>query len=456
MPAWLPDQGLLRLHHDYGTWATDAPPIFHVAAMLPSLAAVCADKARLVIDNQPFPLHVWSMLVGRSTADRKTTATRLASQRIDRGVGNRSRIQGIHGSPEGLLQGLVLQPCICLYIPEGGAFFAQREASYWKHAREMIMDLYDDTDVFERKLVKDTIRVRDPRISILAACALPLLRRYTRDTDWLGGFLARFLMIAGDPLPHKKRPRRDPHVEAQIETMVNNVYLANWGTMGVTSGARTVLDDFSTEIHEGLKNYPDGLGPSLNRLAETSNRLAGLYEIARQADKPPAAGQTVLVTTESAQAAVALCRASRDVGLADVAEMTVEAGFSRDLTRIEGLIRRAGLGGVARTTLLRATRFRARDLDVILNTLLESDLLSYSIARTDKPGRTAQKFVHVEAADDTKKLAMSALKAPGAPIAYVDFRTGLVNIDALPAITKPPPWATVIEDDEDIEPGSMN
>lgn len=453
MPAaWLPNSGLIREHHDYGIWCTDAPPIYHVAAMLTSIAAVCADTARLVVDNHPYPLHVWSMLIGDSTSDRKTTASRLAISRIE--SISTERVQRIYGSPEGILQSLVIHPCITLYVPEGGAFFAQREASYWKHARDIFMDLYDYTTVFERRLVKETIKVKNPRISILAACAFPLLERYTRDTDWLGGFLARFLLIAGRPLPFKQRMRTDPKVEAGIEQQINNIFKKPWGNMAMTTGARRVLDDFSTEIHNEATLFPPGIAPSLNRLPETANRLAALYEIASHAASPPPSG-VVLVKQESAACAAALCRASRDEALTRVGGLTEKSGVSRELSELETLIRRTGLGGMTRSELIRRLRIHARDLDKLLHTLSEAELIEYVVARSGNAGRPTTRFVHAEAKADVQRIQQQAQQTVQA--AWVDLSGAEPPcLDNLPAFNGVPLGVAHNGDDDDDDDGGRD
>jgi hypothetical protein len=444
MPAWLPDKGLLREHYEYGVWATDAPPVYHIASMATAMASVCADSARLVVDHHPFPLHVWSMLVGKSTSDRKTTSTRLAVSRVERAIS--SRVQRIYGSPEGIMQSLVTNPCIVLYVPEGGAFFAQREAGYWKHARDIFMDLYDYTEVFERRLVKDTFRIENPRISILAACAYPLLQRYTRDTDWLGGFLARFLMVSGERQPFKDRIRSDPKIEARIEGLITNVFDHDWGTMGCTTAARRVLDSFGREIHDGIDSYAPGLAPSLNRLPEMANRLSGLYEIAAHADSPPSG--VLLVTADAAEGAVALCRASRDDALAQLGELTAAPGISRDLARVESIIRRAGIAGITRQNLIRAHRVKAQQLDELVGTLAQAALVECRAVSTR--GRPSQKLVHVEARNDTLRAAANVQRNPSASVAWIDLSGEQdPDIGSLPAFEGAPPGATLCDDDDD-------
>jgi hypothetical protein len=441
MPSWLPDSGLLREHHDYGTWATDAPPIYHVTAMLSAMASICADNALLIIKDKPYPLHFWAMLVGRSTQDRKTTSGQLAISRVESKV--ESRIQQVYGSPEGLLQELgknQKSACATLYIPEGQSFFEQQSAGYWRHARGMFMDLYDYRRKFQRKLVRETVTLNNPRISILAACARPILEHHTREADWLGGFLARFLMISGEPLPLKLSPRSSPATEAAIERLVLNVFKKEWGNLGCTSGSVKIFEDFTREIHVEMDGFPPGIHPSLGRLPEMAKRLAGLYEISMQSNNPPAKGVVTLVTPQSAEHAVALCRASRDDALVSLSEFAASPGHSRDVSRVALKIRRAGPGGLSRSELGRLQRdIRSRDLDDITRRLIEEGEIQLGIRRTG--GRAASVYVHQHATSDVHKLAAQMARSPKAGGCWVPLSPGLgmPDLSSLPAFDGPPP-----------------
>jgi hypothetical protein len=459
MPTWLPDSGLLREHHDYGIWATDAPPIYHVASMLTAMASVCADNALLIIKDKPYPLHIWTMLVGRSTQDRKTTSGQLAISRVESKV--EGRVKQVYGSPEGLLQDLatnVKSACATLYIPEGQSFFEQQSAGYWRHARGMFMELYDyRKKPFERKLVREVVRLNNPRVSILAACARPILEHHTREADWLGGFLARFLMISGDPLPLLLSPRSSATSEARIEQLIMNIMRTGWGNLGCTSGALRIFEDFTREIHVDMDSFPPGIHPSLGRLPEMAKRFAGLYEISAQATNPPPKGTVTLVTPQSAEHAVALCRASREDALVSLSELATAPGHSRDVARVAIKIRRAGIGGLTRSEIGRAQRdIRSRDLDDILRRLLDEYEVQMSIRRSTGAGRPSTIYVHNQSTADAKKLAAQMARTPKAGGAWVplDPSLGTVDISSLPAFDGPDPGVAYDPDEPDGSDGS--
>lgn len=316
------------------------------------------------------------------------------------------------------------------------------------------MDLYDYKTKFERKLVRETITVKNPRVSILAATARPLLERYTKDTDWLGGFLARFLMIGGEPRTFQPKRRTNPALEQRIEHLINNVFKTEWGTMGCTSGAATVLDEFSYEIHSELDAFAAGLHPSLSRLADTARRLAALYEIAYQADSPPKKGRTVVVSAYSAECARDLCRASRDHALASLAETTVSDVWMRNLQRVENIIRGAGLAGILRMIVTRRTRLRARELDDLLRTLLEGGDIRIEVRRPSGAGRPANVFVHKDAqGDQDRRAAYAVAQSLGAGMFISWQDPNKTDISGLP-LFKGPPLGVGFHDPDDGSGGS--
>ncbi len=372
--------------------------------MLTALSAACADSAMVILHGTPHPLNLWTMLVGASTTDRKTTATKLAVDRLEQIDSTARRIQRIFGSPEGFLEALAEEPCSLLYISEGAAFFEQREASYWRHAKGMFMDLYDYTPMFRRRLAKREIEIENPRLSILSACAQPLLDHHSKMTDWLGGFLPRFLMIMGEKTEFRPSLRTNRVAEKQIEDQIFKVWNHNWGPISVSSAAQHTLESFSYEINAEMEAFPQNLHPALNRLPESTIRLSALYEIAQFSADPP--NGIVMVSNTSAQHAVALCRASRDAALMPLAELTEGRTVARELTRIETVIRQMGLAGLSRTKILRNAHIHARQLDEILTTLTEREsVYTRHDQKTSKNGRPKTVYVHVEAKSDAVRAA---------------------------------------------------
>jgi len=418
VPAWLPTSGLVREHHDYGVYATDAPAIYHAASILTTISTACADTAVLILDGAPHALNIWTMIVGQSSVDRKTTATRLAVDRLEAVL--ERRIQRIFGSPEGFISALQDEPTSLLYISEGASFFEQRDASYWRHAKGMFMDLYDYSPMFRRRLAKTELVIEHPRLSILSACALTLLDHHSKLTDWLGGFLPRFLMIMGDKTEFLPATRADKTAEKSIEDQIFNIHNHNWGPISISSLARQTLEQFSYEIYQDLSAYPDNLHPALNRLPEASLRLAAIYEIASQAAQVPRG--VLMVTNTSAQHAVALCRESRDVALLRLAELAEGNGVSRELMNIETLVRRSSLAGVSRSDILRGAHIHADHLDRIIHTLVERDSITVG-SRPSKRGPQRTVYIHAQArADQVRASRNQAIDPePTAFIAVLDL-----------------------------------
>lgn len=401
---WLPKTGLIREHHDYGIWATDAPPIYHVAALLPAIGALVADDAILMIDDTPYPLNVWTMLVGRSTQDRKTTAASMAIRYVQRLYEH--RVFSPYGSPEGILRTLVEAPCACLYAPEGGNLFDQLNASYWRHARGMFMQLYDYNEKYTRKLSNEVMTIENPRLSMLVACAKSILAHSTIESDWHGGLMARFLMVSGAPLSFQTKYRRSERVEQRLTDLARNIYKTQWGPMLATTGACQVFDKFSYDVHIAIDKYPEIVQPAIARLPDMAKRIAALYTLALHAENPPPVGHVTLVDSESASHAVALCAVSCEETLlktgAEIGGRTLIG-----TARLENIVREAGVHGIARSELLRRTGLTAAQMTQAV-AILESEgtISAMRQGRREGPGRPKTIYVHASAeADVTHKKA---------------------------------------------------
>lgn len=436
MPAWLPTKGLVRLHYEYGTYCTDAPPVFHVASILTTISAVCADTGLLMHRDAVHPLNIWTMIVGRSSVDRKTTAVRLAVDRLANVAAE--RILDIAGSPEGFLQGLKEEPCALLHVPEGAAFFEQTKANYWSHAKGLFMDLYDYKLLYRRRLARETLEIENPRLAILCACAAPLLDHYSKLVDWLGGFLPRFLMIMGDKTDDSVSLRGDPGRQSAIQDQIFNIFNHQWGQISCSLQAGTVLEQFNVEIMNDLGGCPENLHPALVRLPETALRLSALYEIAAHAAQPPQG--TLQVSLDSAHCAVALCRESRDQALLRLAEMA-ESPAARELTRIETLIRLSGVPGMTRKQLVRRSKLRKRDLDQLIETLVDGELITVRKGATPQRGPAPSIYTHTSAQDDAVRSSRNQIIDPE-PTAWIPVEgPGEAILNGLP-------WS---DDDDDID-----
>lgn len=247
--AALPKSGFVRSYVNYATKLTDAPVAYHLATGL-SVFASCVDPdLHIWFGGTPLYAPVWCLLVGRSGADRKTTAVAIGASML-REI-SLDLIADEPGSPEGLRDSLKQNPKQTLFYPEFGEFLqkSSNESSQFAAIRSLMTKLYDCHTVRVR-LSARRIEITDPRMSVLSACTMQHLEDYTGPTDYHGGFMSRFATIyARRERTFSNPPPPDPEARERLVK-----YLT--GTRDLVAG-RCV--GFDAEAEEAIRRWQDGI-----------------------------------------------------------------------------------------------------------------------------------------------------------------------------------------------------
>jgi len=201
--SYLPPDSFLHAYVTYAERQTVAPLAYHLAVGLTILGVTCPAQygtsyAGILRGN------MFAMVVGRSGDDNKSSALG-----IGRGIlfdAAPHLIGDMPGSPEGLIDSLAARPSQLLLYSEMGTMLANSQKGYMEPIKAAFTDLYDCTPQQRAKASSKIVRVNDPRLSLLGACSVPYLERYTDATDWTGGFLSRWLVMHAQ----KERVNPDP------------------------------------------------------------------------------------------------------------------------------------------------------------------------------------------------------------------------------------------------------
>jgi len=199
--AILPPDGFIRAMVDHGYANTTGPIGYHLATALAILAVTTPTQYGM---RYAGALHanIYSMLVGRSGDDQKSTCIKLAKNILYRAAS--ILIGDQPGSAEGLIEGLRDQPTQLLQYSEFGKFLASSQKGYFEAIKPYLTDIWDCEPQQRRKSNDVIVKVDDPRLSMLVGCSIPYLERHTGPEDWNGGFLGRWFIVYG------KRERVDP------------------------------------------------------------------------------------------------------------------------------------------------------------------------------------------------------------------------------------------------------
>ena len=122
---------------------TDSPVAYHLATGLGVLATCLDPDLHIWFGGTRLYAPVWLLLVGRSGADRKTTAVAIGSDLLrDLDI---NLLGDEPGSPEGLRDSLRMNPKQTIFYPEFGEFLqkSSNESSQFAVIRSMMTKLYD-------------------------------------------------------------------------------------------------------------------------------------------------------------------------------------------------------------------------------------------------------------------------------------------------------------------------
>jgi hypothetical protein len=203
--AW---RGLFAEYRTAMVRATEASDAFHFAALWARCAVALGRRVRFPYGMQLFP-NVYLVCFG-PTGDRKTTATRMATE-----IGGTFKIVRGAGSGEGLAdefsnaepgQGLLL------YAEE---FSQVLRAGRWDGATliPFLTQCYDCPLRYEMKFRKSPVELEQPTPSLLAGATPDWFWQDFRAKDFQGGFGNRLFFFAGARKPAMPLPE-SPSLDA--------------------------------------------------------------------------------------------------------------------------------------------------------------------------------------------------------------------------------------------------
>lgn len=207
--AVLPASNWLRVYVDYASSRVPSHKLYHVGTGLALLAA-CASAG--VNGEGPGFLtetfsNFYSLIVGRSALAQKTIALNVGRKLL---IEAASTVVGPDpGSEEALFKSLAAQRVQIVFYPEMGAWLANTTGAdnYRAKLRDAFTGVYDGISEPRTTARSGTVPMRDPRLSLLGACTPAHLEVGTRNVDWEGGFMSRFMICYADraerrhPLP---------------------------------------------------------------------------------------------------------------------------------------------------------------------------------------------------------------------------------------------------------------
>ncbi|HEY8648904.1 MAG TPA: DUF3987 domain-containing protein [Candidatus Limnocylindria bacterium] len=366
--ALLPARGFLPSYVEHARALTDAPPIYHLAVGLSILGAAAGNRIWTEAWGQKIRPHLWVVLIAPSSYYRKTTAMNIGLGILRQAIP--AAVLPSDFSREKFIEQLGIKPDGVIPIGEFGGFLAVLGRDYMGGLKEQLTDLYDSPELWERTLKSGSVKVSAPAVSMLSGSTMDWLQKRISDGDVRGGFLPRVLFFPATDKPEWRGLVTRRNVEVERELIGTLTQLGGLQqAMAIETEAREAFDAW-LRVHEEEQVDP-GLQGFHSRLETAALKIAMLYQIS--ADVPLGIMPTGL-HVESMRYGIALA----DLLWTNIRTLT-EGGFGTktrhgaDLERVEELI--GHNGGILRRDLLRRTKLRLDELEPIIRTLLEGEVI---------------------------------------------------------------------------------
>jgi hypothetical protein len=365
---FVPSHGWIRDYLVYGISCTDAPWGYHIFSALAGMALAIGANNRLIIHGDEIPLQLFLMIVGDSGSRKSASINRmikvispcLAELSLDHRI-----LYPESCTVEGIIEQLAQDRVRLLVLSEWTEMHAQQsQGGYWRGPE--FMNLAYDGQTLQRSKMKDSVKVEDPRVSLIGASTVPLLKHALQMRDFDSGRMARYAimvlsrdetrtMLSAVEHPEMLGPLRERYGQLLSTAMSPHFTLSDdaWDLK--------VAFQESPDWKEFCKSFPEHLTPSLNRVDAHIYRIATLYQASM--DYP----FNQVVGTEAMRAALELVRFVME-SLLD--NFTVVNGKDlAPIVRLRNIIAAAGKEGITWSNIVIRAEISKRTVDELLQTL---------------------------------------------------------------------------------------
>jgi hypothetical protein len=411
LPDWL------QQYMDWsGTTGNQTPLIFHQAAGLWLLAAAVG---RRLYGEAPWGVKIYPnlylMLVAGTTFYRKSTAYKLAEQVARAAIPH--MLMPTPGSPERFQEALAgrlpsnfdklvqeqrerltkAQPFAAqrglLKDEVAGLFGAINKRDYMVGMKDLLMELYDCPDYFDKDTQTGLNIVQNAALSILGVTTPASLSCAVSMGDWDNGLLIRFALLTPEP-DYAERPAAKTYQAVpqglvdELRALHERLPAPQTSEMGMSAPSTLRL---KVACWEQCQHYGDWLRRKCDpgQDTELDDRLKGVYgrmhvqafklaSLFAALDWLKTSDETPTVTVDHWNAAQVLAEGWRGSAhrLLEQLDRSSEAVVERrQQDRLLNTIRQAGAGGIALRELYRNLNFSAKQARQLAQDLMRAGLI---------------------------------------------------------------------------------
>ncbi len=364
---------------EYVKWAreqSDCPPIFHLGAGLCILGASAGNRlCTHAWGNDIYP-NLWMCFIAPSGFYRKSTGVRFAAKLFAQVAPG--KVLPDDFSREQFVADLAKIPDGLMVSTEFGELIRKMGRDYMQGTREMLTALFDGDD-YIRRTMKDSARVEKPAFSILAASTEDWISDRVSEGDLRGGFLSRFLFLPGavksatkgigDEIDYYKR-------DDLIRALRGRTQVAGQANF---NHVKRLLNETVNEFEQAVNENPNP------RLMGFYSR-AGLYLLKlSMCFQLSSDFRNLTIGEEAARKAIFLWRQLAEAVRYVIEERLTTGKMATKIKECSDILKRHE-GEMRHSALLRATHWDTKELKLVTDTMIQSDLMTARRERTGDRG----------------------------------------------------------------------
>jgi len=373
----------IQAYKEFCLEITDAPDNYHDFMALAVVGIILGNRCFLPYGDTRIYPNVWLILLGDSSSSRKTTAINIGKRLISEACPE--KIYPNEFSQEKIQSLLETKPCGCFFFSEFITLMGLLSRDYLAGTKGFLADLFDSPFTYRRETEKKSIIIQNPAISIISATTQSWFTEKMKESDVMGGFIPRFLMVSPNPKtknisipPEADREKRGRLVKMlqDFEGMSGGCYLHN--------DARAYFDSW----YDRLCNIPGNgkVQPFIHRLQTYTLKFA----IILNAIHEHSLKISVNSMKEAVEYSVSIARHLGKIEDEDLVFSKVQVNMRK---LIECLRKR---GDSSKSNLLNYTHLSTREFKEAMETLMDSDKVKLERIKTSGRPLEMYKLIKIE------------------------------------------------------------
>ncbi|MCM8804273.1 MAG: YfjI family protein [Candidatus Omnitrophica bacterium] len=354
---------------DYAGEFCDAPSIFHKYSALSVVSSVIGRKVFIRKGDIKFFPNLWILLISPSSIFHRSTAIRISRNLLSK-LSN-VNIYANDFSREGFIKMVQDQPEGFFTIDEFGGFLKVLEREYMLGLKELITELFEAPDYYKRKLSGETIELKNVCFNILAGSNLRWLQNSLKESDVQGGFIPRFLIIYAKT-KENIIPFQPPSSLSKQSALLEE--LSNISRIQGEVDFSGVVKEYSEWYISYQKEFSsEHFDAFCIRLLDYCLKIAILFEIIEN--------HSLVITLSSLYKAILEIENITESLLSISDELFEVKGFHNQKKKVLSIIQKFP-EGISKSSLLQRININAKELQIVIETLLQSELIKIERVKT--------------------------------------------------------------------------